>query len=91
MREGALDATDVIAAALHDRRRDLHSRRRAGERQILGQQLALQGLRSRRNDDALPTHGGGYEVRKAFANAGCRLGHQHTTPLDRAANLLGKA
>ena len=88
MRKGALDPTDVVAAALHDRCRDLHSRRRASKRQVFCQQLALEGLRRRRDDDALPTHRRGHEIGQALANPRCSLGDQDATALDRGTDLF---
>ena len=88
VREGALDAADVIATALDDRCRNRQPRRGARQRQVLGQQLALQSLRRRRDDDALPTHGCRHEIGKALANACRSLGNQDASALDRGAHLF---
>ncbi len=85
-----LRAADVRGAPLHDRRPELAARRDRGERDVVPEQLILERLRRRRDDDAPARERGGHEVREALADARAGLGDEVPLAGERERDGLGE-
>ncbi len=71
-----LAAAEVVLPSLENGDGDLAAECCGGERHVLREQLLLQGLRRRCDDDAAPRLEGRHQIREALANPCSRLGHQ---------------
>ena len=74
-----LPAADVVLAPLEHRDGQLAAERAGGDRHVLVQELLLQRLRRRRDDDALTRLERRQEVREALPDARARLGDEVLT------------
>ncbi len=79
---------DVVVAALQHRDVDLAAERGRGAGHVLGEELLLERLRRRRDDDAEPRVERGNQVGEALAGPGARLGQQMPPPRDRERDRL---
>jgi hypothetical protein len=80
---------DVIGAALEQRDFGRRLKRIADHRQVLVEQLVLQGLGAGRDDHLAARAQRRHQVGKGLARAGPRLGDEHRTAVDRGSNALG--
>jgi hypothetical protein len=79
-----LAPAEVVGAALQHLHVDLAADRGGGDGHVVVQELLLQGLRRRRDDDPLPGFEGRHEVGKALPHARSRLGDEVLAEAERA-------
>ncbi len=80
---------DVVGAALEERERDRHAERGAHERQIALEELVLQRLRTRGDDDLAAVLERGDEIGERLAGAGARFGDQRCPRANRFRHRFG--
>ena len=85
-----LPPAEVVRAALEDARVDGPADRGCRDRHVLAEQLFLERLRRRRDDDALARLERRDQVREALADAGSRLGDEVLAEGERALDRSGK-
>lgn len=81
--------TEVVAPALHARRREGHAEGARQHRQVLLENLLLEVLRARRDDGALAGEDGGNQIGQRLARARAGLGEQVTAVLERGGDGVG--
>ena len=79
----------VVGAALEQLGADRLAACRGRERQVVAQQLRLQGERGRGDDDAPARERGGHEIAEALAGAGAGLAHERAAPRQHVLDALG--
>ena len=88
LRKRPLEPTDVVGAALDDRRGDVQTCRLPGQREVLVEQLPLQRLGGGGHHDASTAERRRHEVGEALADARRSLRHEQAATVDRVADLL---
>ena len=85
---GQLVQAQVVPAAFHAGRRELHVQRALEERNVLEEDLLLKVLRAGRDEHALAAQDRGDEVRERLARSGAGFGEQHRPAFERARDRL---
>ncbi len=80
---------DVVGAPLEQRDADRRLERIAHHRQVLVEQLVLQGLGAGRHDDLAARLQSRHQVGEGLARAGARLGDENRTAIDGRGDALG--
>ena len=85
-----LAAAEVVLPPFQHLDPNITVQRRRGDRHVVPEELLLQGLRRRRDDDPQPRRERGNQVGEALSDARPGLGHQVLAGRERPLDLLGQ-